>query len=126
MKKFFSLFLLFLSSVAFAQDNNSTFYYKAKFEGVNTSEKATEVMSIMKTVFKTNSTYNESTGDIEFSSKMSINQTGFSRLMSGEGYQVESFEKTEVKEEIKTATTPPLVKKDSVVTTTGAQKKSGK
>jgi hypothetical protein len=126
MKKFFSLILLFLSIAAFAQDNNSTFYYKTKFEGVNTSEKATEVMGIMKTVFKTNSTYNESTGNIEFNSKMSINQTGFSRLMSGEGYQVESFEKTEVKEETKSVATLPSVKKDSVVTTTGATKKSGK
>ncbi len=128
MKKFLSLLILFCAVAAFSQTPASTFNYKTKFEGVNNTEKATEVMNVMKTVFKTNSTYNESTGNIEFNSTMSINQTGFSRLMSGEGYQVETFEKTEIKQEVKTttATTPPPVKKDSVITTSVAPKKPRK
>lgn len=97
MKKLFFFISLLITIPVFAQAQSSTFNYKAKFEGVNTAEKAAEVMKTLKTVFKTNSTFNESSGFIEFSSGMSINQTAFSHLMSGEGYQLESFEKQEVK-----------------------------
>jgi hypothetical protein len=109
MKRFFIfIFLLFITCAVFSQAQSSTFLYKAKFEGVNTPEKAAEVMKTLKTVFKTNSTFNESTGLIEFSSNMSINQTAFNHLMAGEGYQLESFEKQEVKPaEVEKAGAPP-------------------
>ncbi len=98
MKKLLSLFAIFITLNAFSQaGTTSTFFYKAKFEGVTDAEKAQGVINSLKTVFKTNSTYNESTGEIEFSSTMSINQTGFNRLMSGEGYQMATFDKKEVK-----------------------------
>jgi len=110
---------LIFSMGAFAQQPPSTFYYKAKFEGVSTPEKATEVMNAMKTVFRATSTFNESTGLVEFNSKMSINQSVFNHLMVGEGYTVESFEKVEVKESAPVAV-PATSKPTKQVNTTTA------
>jgi len=127
MKKIYFLLALFFSVTAFSQQAASTFNYKAKFESVSTPEKATEVMNVMKTVFKTTSTYNESTGLVEFTSKMSINQSVFNHLMAGEGFPVESFEKQEVKEPVPVtvpATSEPV--KQASTTTAAGTKTPGK
>ena len=131
MKKLIAIVFLFVSAISFAQAPASTFYYKAKFEGVNDAKKAEEVSKTMKTVFKTTANYNESTDVFEWNSKMSINQTAFSHLMTGEGYTVELFEKTEVKAEVPaevkttTITAPPVIK-DTVTTTSTATAKKPK
>jgi hypothetical protein len=100
LKKIFLFALFVIGLSAFSQNEQaSSFNYKAKFEGVSDATKATPIINAMKMVFKTQATYNESTELIEFSSKMSISQTVFNNMMSGEGYQVESFERREVKQE---------------------------
>ena len=100
LKKIVLFASLVFSLSSFAQgDQASSFNYKAKFEGVSDATKATPIINAMKMVFKTQATYNESNEMIEFNSKMSISQTVFNNMMSGEGFQVESFEKHEVKQE---------------------------
>jgi hypothetical protein len=99
-KKIFLLASFAFSLTVFSQNEQvSSFNYKAKFEGVHDATKATPIINAMKMVFKTPATYNEATEMIEFNSKMSISQTVFNNMMSGEGFQVESFEKHEVKQE---------------------------
>lgn len=128
MKKIITLLAVFFSVSLFAQaPASSTFNYKAKFEGVNTPEKAQEVVNTMKTVYRTTAIYNESSGEFDFSSTMSINQTAFNRMMSGEGYIIESFEKTEVKAAVPvTAPTTTEPKKEATTSATTNGKSSGK
>ncbi len=71
----------------------------------------------MKMVFKTAASFNESTNMIEFSSKMSISKTVFNNMMSGEGFQVESFERREIKSEA-----PVEIKKVTTIDTTSKNK----
>jgi len=122
MKKIFFLLSALFSLTLFSQNNSSSFNYKAKFGGITDTEKASGVMSALKTVFKTDSHFNESTGFVEFNSKMSINQNAFHHLMAGEGYELESFEKQEVKEapaaEAAPVVTEPAKKKDAPSTVT--------
>jgi hypothetical protein len=99
MKKLALIISLALSGSIFSQNEGSLFNYKAKFEGVNDATKATPIINAMKMVFKTNAAFNEASGKVEFASKMSISQTVFNNMMSGEGFQVESFERQEVKAE---------------------------
>lgn len=111
MKKVILTVSIALASV-FSVKAQSEYNYKAKFEGVTDATKATPVINSLKTVFKTPASFNESTQLIEFNSKMSISQTVFNNMMMGEGYQVESFSKQEVKTEV--AAAPVEVKKASI------------
>ena len=112
MKKIFLFASLAISITVFSQ---SEYNYKAKFEGANDATKAAPIIKSLKMVFNTPATFNESSGVVEFKSKMSISQTVFNNMMSGEGYQVESFERQEIKNE--TASAPVEVKKVAVDTT---------
>lgn len=114
MKKIILFASLAFGFTAFSQ---SEYNYKAKFEGANDATKAAPIIKSLKMVFNTPAAYNESSGKIEFSSKMSISQTVFNNMMSGEGYQVESFEKQEVKAEA-----PVEVKKTVAVDTSSKNK----
>ena len=55
-------------------------------------------MKSMESLFSITSSFNESTGYFEFTSKLSLNQKMFSRTMADEGYPVEEFVKQEAKE----------------------------
>ena len=109
------LFIVLISNLSiFSQgEPNSTFNYKTKFEGVSDASKAAPIITAMKMVFKTPAIFNETTGLIEFTSKMSISQTVFNHMMAGEGFQMESFERQEIKQESSIET-----KKVSTVDTT--------
>jgi hypothetical protein len=130
MRKLFLFAAMTFGLTAFSQ-GESTFNYKAKFEGVHDATKAAPILTAMKTVFKTAATYNEGTEMVEFTSKMSISKTVFNNMMSGEGFPVESFDRQEVKAEVappvqkvavdtssKTTATTTAVKKDSPKTGT--------
>ena len=118
MKNILSIILLVINFFAFSQGNPaSTFNYKAKFEGVNDATKVAPIITSMKMVFKTAASFNESTNMIEFSSKMSISKTVFNNMMSGEGFQVESFERREIKSEA-----PVEIKKVTTIDTTSKNK----
>ena len=101
---------MIFSLTAFSQ---SEYNYKAKFEGVSDAAKAAPVITSLKMVFKTPATFNEATNQIEFNSKMSISQTVFNNMMSGEGFLVESFERHEAQ-----AAAPVEVKKVAVDSST--------
>lgn len=101
MKKAF-LFLFFISTLTVFSQNEpgSIFNYKATFEGVRDATKAAPIITALKMVFKTPATFNDATSMIEFSSKMSISQTVFNHMMAGEGFQMETFERQEIKPEV--------------------------
>lgn len=74
--------------------------YQIKLQGVTDSVAAVGVADLMKDVFRVKADYNNATGLFDFSSPMSINETGFEYQMRDEGYRVTIFEKKEfIKEE---------------------------
>ncbi len=111
--------MFFISTLtAFSQNEpGSIFNYKATFEGVHDATKAAPIITALKMVFKTPATFNDATSMIEFSSKMSISQTVFNHMMAGEGFQMETFERQEIKPEV-----PIEIKKVSAVDTTSKNK----
>jgi len=108
------MFIFLISNLYIFSQNEqgSTFNYKTKFEGVSDATKAAPIITAMKMVFKTPAIFNEATNMIDFTSKMSISQTVFNHMMAGEGFQMESFERQEIKPEV-----PVEVKKAAVDTT---------
>lgn len=123
MRKFFLFWLLILNLVAFSQ---SEYSYKAKFEKVNDATKAAQIIKAMKMVFKTDAVYNESNSLIEFNSKMSISQTVFNNMMSGEGFAVESFERHEIKAETTVEVKKVVVDTSAKTTSTAVKKEAQK
>ena len=127
MRKLFLFTALAFGLTVFSQ-SESTFNYKAKFEGATDATKAAPIVAAMKTVFKTAATFNEGTGLVEFTSKMSISKTVFNNMMSGEGFQVESFDRQEVKQEVvqEVKKTPVDTSSKATATTTAIKKDTPK